>query len=120
MPAPNLAASFALLAGFALFSILGTRDYLSYYRTAWKARQFVVNQGVPPALAFNVPDWGPAYFDGAYLNDDQLTMNGPVPHTDSGFDVGTAVWPGYVIVKQYPFELMLNHRAMQMFVSKRR
>jgi hypothetical protein len=119
VPALNLAASFALLAGVALFSILGTRDYLSYYRTAWIARKFVVNQGVPPALVFNVPDWGPAYFDGDYLNDDELTMNGPVPHADSGFDVGTGVKPGYAIIKQYPFQLMLNHREMHMFVSKR-
>jgi len=119
LPKGYIITSFTLLAGIALFSILGTRDYLTYYRTAWEARRFVVSQGVPPPLAFNVPDWGPAYFDGEYLNDDEMYMNGPVPHADSGYNVGTSVKPGYEVVRQYPFQLKLNRRELTMYVSKR-
>ena len=79
-----------------------------------------MSQGVAPALAFNVPNWGPAYFDGDYLNDDEMAMNGPVPHADSGYEVGTSVGPGYVIIKQFPINLTLNRRELEMFVSKRR
>ncbi len=119
LPNSIVGACFALIAGFALFSVLGTKDYLSYYRTAWIARQYVVDQGVQPDLVFNVPDWGPAYFDGGYLNDAEMAMNGPVPHADSGYDVGTSVKPGYSVVKQYPIYLRLNRREITMYVSKR-
>jgi NADH:ubiquinone oxidoreductase subunit 6 (subunit J) len=118
-PKPAVAASFILLAGLAMFSVLGTRDYLSYYRAAWIARQFEVSHGVPPDLAFNVPNWGPAYFDGGYLNDAEMFMNGPVPHADSGYDIGTGVKPGYHVIKEFPVQLMLNQREITMFVSKR-
>jgi hypothetical protein len=118
-PALILAASYLLLASMAIYSVLGTRDYLSYYRTEWIARKYVVSQGVPPDLIFNVPDWGPAFFDGDYLNDAEMTMSGPVPHADSGYQVGTSVPPGYEVVKQYPIWLALNRHEIVMYVSKR-
>ena len=117
-----MVASFVLLAGYGLFSVLGTRDYFAYHRADWMARRYLLSQGVAPRELFHEFN-----SDGEFLDISQAAMRGPTPVYGSGYMVVPSVTyttsqivttpvSESQIEQRYPVHLLLNSCSLDIYV----
>ena len=113
-----LGAAGVLLAGYGLFSVTGTHDYLSWNRARWAAlRHLTVEEGVPPraidgGFEFNgLYAYNPAYQPRPgksfwWVQDDQYILSfGPIP--------------GYEVAERYPYRTWLPPGTGEILVLRK-
>ena len=106
-----------LLCATTVFSVCGTRDYLSWNRTRWKALHALMSQQVRPSQID-----GGFEFNGWYLYD---TDYEPRPGRSwwwvrgDTYRLGFGLMPGYSVVKTYTYRQWLPPRVGTIVVQKR-
>lgn len=122
----HLPTAWILTALIAAFSIVGTRDFLTFQEATWDMGRAAISGGVPLTQLDAGASW-----DGYYLYDysieldiDQRTPGGPWwtdlfgPATNSTFVVSTRVLPGYDVIIEKPYSAWLVNDPQTMYLLR--
>ncbi len=118
----------AVALAFALFAIVGTRDYLTYLDAVWDAADYAIDAGARPDQI----DAGAAW-DGYHLYTDgvdqgitrALTRDGPWwtyfygKATDSSYVVSGRLLPGYALVTSFQYSSILQDDPTRVYLLRR-
>lgn len=116
------------LFGFALFSLAGTQDWLSYNRLRWRIGRDLVARGVRLDQIDAGMEW-----DGWYLYEYShqhrmrpRTPHGPfwtrviAPATDSSYVVAFSPLPGYTVRERRQYPSWLHREPVYLYLLQRR
>lgn len=123
----HLPTAWVLTALMAAFSIIGTRDFLTFQEATWEMGMSAVERSIPLTQLDAGASW-----DGYFLYDfsiehdiQQRTPGGPWwtnlfgPATDSSYVVSTKVLPGYDVVLEEPYSAWLYTDQQTMYLLQR-
>jgi hypothetical protein len=112
---------------YAVFSIVGTRDFLVFQDATWDMAHHAIDAGVPITALDGGASW-----DGYYLYEysesrgiTQQTPNGPWwtdlfgPATESTYVVSTEEQPGYEVVDEATYSSWLDGESNSMLLLRR-